>query len=70
MKISTQRLEVLMLEKGLTLTALAERSGISRQNLSTIRARQTCRIGTAAKLCAALGCSASDIVPDEKESEV
>ena len=67
MKISTQRLEVLMLEKGLTLTALAERSGISRQNLSTIRARQTCQLGTAAKLCAALCCKAEDIMPDEPE---
>lgn len=64
MKISTQKLEMLMVEKGLTISALAERTGISRQSLSTIKQRQTCRVGTAMKLCAGLGCTAEDIAPD------
>ena len=70
MKISTQRIEVLMLEKGLTLTALAERSGISRQSLGTIRRRQTCQIATAAKLCKGLDCDTHDIIPPEYAREV
>lgn len=70
MRISTKRLEVLMADRGLTILALSKLSGISQPALAKIRARQSCRIGTAAKLCAALGCSAGDIVPDEKESEV
>lgn len=70
MKICTQRIEVLMLEKGLTLTALSERSGISRQSLSTIRQRQTCQIATAAKLCKGLDCEIHDIIPPEYAREV
>lgn len=65
MKISAQKIEMLMVERGLTITALAERCGISRQNLATIRQRQTCQVGTAAKLCAGLGCSVREIVPEE-----
>lgn len=64
MKISTQKLEILMIEKGLTLCQLAELSGISRQSLATIRKRQTCQVGTAMKLCAGLGCSPQEISPD------
>lgn len=64
MKISTQKIEMLMIEKGLTLAKLAEKSGISRQSLATIRKRQTCQVGTAAKLCAGLGCKPEAICPD------
>lgn len=70
MKISTLKMEIAMVERGLTLSELAERCGISRQNLSTIRKRQTCNTSTAAKICAGLGCSVRDIVPDEEKSEV
>lgn len=65
MKISTQKIEILMVERGLTLSSLAEKCGVSRQNLATIRKRQTCQIGTAARICAGLGCSVREIVPDE-----
>ena len=65
MNISTQKVETLMVKSKLTLEKLAEISGISRQSLSTIRKRQTCRVGTAIKLCEGLGCSVDDIVPDK-----
>ena len=64
MRISTQKLEMLMIEKGLTLCKLAELTGISRQSLATIRKRQTCQVGTAAKLCAGLGCTPKEISPE------
>lgn len=64
MNIDTQKVEMQMVQKKLTLRKLAELSGISRQSLATIRQRQTCRVGTAIKLCAGLGCSVNDIVPD------
>lgn len=65
MKISTQKLEIVMLKQGLSLMELAELAGISRQSLSTIRKRQTCRIETAKKLCTGLRCNIEDIVPAE-----
>lgn len=67
MRISKQKIEVAMIEQGLTLTELSKRSGVSRQSLATIRSRETCQPGTAAKICAGLGCSIRDIVPAESE---
>lgn len=67
MRISKQKIEVLMVKQGLTLTELAKRSGVSRQNLATIRTRETCQTGTAARLCVGLGCSIDDIIPSESE---
>lgn len=67
MKISTQKLETIMVEKRLSLQRLSEASGISRQSLATIRNRGTCQIGTAAKLCAGLGCTIKEITPTESE---
>ncbi len=69
MKISTHKLEMLMVNHGFSLSDLAARSGINLQSLGKIRRRQSCRIGTAAKLCAALGCTAADIMPTETTEE-
>lgn len=65
MRIDTQKLEIRMVNGGLSLSDLAELSGINLQSLAKIRRRGSCRIGTAGKLCAALGCRAEDIIPDE-----
>ena len=75
MKISKQKIEMLMVTRGLSVSELAARTGLNAQSLAIIRRRGSCRIGTAGKLCAALGCTAADIMPDEvedktKESEV
>ena len=66
MRISTPKLEKLMVNGGFSLSDLAELSGINLQSLGKIRRRQSCQIGTAGKLCAALGCRAEDIMPDEQ----
>lgn len=42
MNISKSKFELLLAEKELSLTQLAELSGISRQNISTIKQRGTC----------------------------
>lgn len=65
MKISTRKLEMLMVSKGFSVRQLAENAGINAQSLAIIRQRESCRIGTAGKLCAALGCTAADIMPDD-----
>lgn len=67
MEISKRKLEIAMVNCGLSLSDLAKLSGINLQSLGKIRRRQSCRIGTAAKLCAALDCRAEDIMPDEPE---
>ncbi len=66
MKLNTQKIELLLLEQNLTKTALAAKSGISRQNISTILGRGTCEPRTAAKLAKGLNVDASEIIEIEK----
>lgn len=65
MTISAPKINLLKAEQRLTNTALAERSGISRQNISTILLRGTCNPITAAKLAAGLGVPVAEIVREE-----
>lgn len=65
MKINTPRIETLMAEQGLTRKALAESSGVSPQNISTILRRGTCEPRTAGKLAVGLGVSVTEITPKE-----
>lgn len=67
MKISKRKIELLLAEKGINLTVLAERSGMSRQNISTIRGRGTCTPCSAAKLAKGLGVPVAEIIETEKE---
>lgn len=65
MTINTQRLEVMLAERGLTKAALAESCGISRQNVSTILRRGTAEPKTIGKLAAGLGVPVTDIIKKE-----
>ena len=60
MKISKDQIELIMAKKGLTAVRVAERSGISRQNFSTIKLRGTCTAVTAFKIARGL-----DVDPEE-----
>ena len=62
MKISALKIETILAERGITRAALAEMSGISRQNISTIIRRGTCEPKTAGKLAAGLGVPVRDIL--------
>ena len=62
MKISAQRIDTILAERGMTKVTLSESSGISRQNISTIIRRGTCEPRTAGKLAAGLGVAVSDII--------
>lgn len=64
MTINTMRIDQLCAEQGLTRTALAANSGISRQNISTIIRRGTCEPKTAGKLAAGLGVPVADIIKE------
>ena len=64
MTINTQRIDVVLAERGLTKSALAANCGISRQNVSTIIRRGTCEPKTAGKLAAGLGVPVADIIKE------
>jgi putative transcriptional regulator len=60
----TIRLDELLAERGMTLTELSERVGVTVVNLSVLkngRARAI-RFSTLAGLCAALGCQPGDLL--------
>ena len=65
MNINATRIELLRAEQGMTNAALAERCGMSRQNISTIVRRGTCEPKTAGKLAAGLGVPVADIIMKE-----
>ena len=62
MTINAIRIESILAERNMTKTALAERCGVSRQNISTIVRRGTCEPRTAGKLAAGLGVSVAEII--------
>lgn len=64
MNINATRIELLRAEQNLTNAALAERCGMSRQNISTIVRRGTCNPLTAAKLARGLGVPVADIIKE------
>ena len=57
-------IEILAASKGMNLTQLAAKAGISRQNLSTIKTRGPCKALTACKLAAALGVDVTELLTD------
>lgn len=59
---NTQKIEIILAERGLTKSALAERCGISRQNVSNVLIRGTCEPKTAGRLAAGLGIPVADII--------
>ena len=65
MKISKQKIFATQAQFGLTMKQLAELSGISRQNLSTILHRGSCRPDTAGKIARALGVDVTEIMEVE-----
>ena len=67
MKISTQKLELLLAEKSITASELSERSGICKQSISTIRYRGTCQPVTLAKIAKGLGVDPADLIEEVKD---
>lgn len=67
LKIDSQKIDLLQAQQGLTSTALAKKSGISRQNISTIKGRGTCNPLTLAKLAVGLGVDPSELIAKEGE---
>lgn len=64
MTISESKINLLRVEQGLTVSELSKRSGISRQNISTIVKRGACNPLTAGKLAAGLGVPVAEIIKE------
>lgn len=64
MKINSTKIEMLLAKKDMTKAALADRSGLSRQIISTVVRRGTCEPRTAGKLAAGLGVNVMDIIKE------
>lgn len=58
-------LEIMAARKGLRLGQLADKAGLCRQNMSTIKRRGTCSALTAIKIAAALGVDVTEIIEVE-----
>lgn len=62
MNLNTKRIEIIIAEQGLTRGQLADKSNITRQNLSTILRRGTAEPRTVGKIASGLGVSPADLV--------
>ena len=58
-------LEILAARNGLNLSQLAEKTGMCRQNMSTIKQRGTCSALTAIKIADALGVDVTEIIEED-----
>lgn len=65
MTINAIKIETRLAEMGITKAVLAERCGVSRQNISTIIRRGTCEPKTAGKLAMGLGVDVVEILGKE-----
>ena len=65
MRIDSIKIKLLMAEREINQSKLAERCGIARQSISAMLARGTCSIAKVGKLAKALGVDAREIVKEE-----
>ena len=65
LRLSKTKILILLGERGLTITELAEQIGMQQTNLSSILSRATCKPATAGKIAGALGVSIHAILEDE-----
>lgn len=61
MDLNTRHVDVLLAERGMKRKNLAEASGLSKSNLSTVLRRGTCTTSTAGKIAKGLGVPVTEI---------
>lgn len=65
MKLKAWKIKLLLAEQELRQSELAEKAGMSRQNLSTILNRGTCSPANAGRIAKALGVDVTEILKEE-----
>ena len=64
MELNTRRVDVLLAERGMKRKNLAEVSGLSTSNLSTVLRRGSCTTNTAGRIAKGLGVPVSEIITE------
>lgn len=64
MRLDVMKIMRMLAELGMTKSELAQKSGVSRQQISTIVGRGSCSPKTAGKLAAGLGISVAEIMKE------
>lgn len=64
MKLNITKLLILLAEKEMSLQELSEKSGVSRNTVSVIKAGKTCRPDTIGKLARSLEVSVEELIED------
>lgn len=64
MRIDSIKIKLLMAEQEMNQSQLAERCGISRQNISQMLGRGTCSVAKLGKLAKALGVEPREIIKE------
>lgn len=65
MKISKEKIELILAKKNLKIVDAAKIMGMTRQNFSTIKNRGTCTPATAAKIANGLGVEVVELIESE-----
>ena len=65
MKLNTTKIALILADREMTRSALANLCGISRQNISTILTRGTCEPKTVGKLAKGLGIEPAEIIKED-----
>lgn len=69
MKVSSNKMNLLLARKGWTVTQLGKACGVSRQTLSMILSGKTCRPNTAGKIAISLKVDVEDILETDTKKE-
>lgn len=69
MKINTGKIELILAKQGITANELSSRAGVSRQSISTIKAKGSCTPLTAGKIAAGLGVPIETIISKENNTK-
>lgn len=62
MKLNETKMQIKMGERGMNIRMLSEKSGVSRQTISCIKAGKSCSPVVACKLAEALGMSVEEML--------
>jgi len=65
LKISRQKIEIILAEKNLKVVEVAKIMGMTRQNFSAIKNRGTCTPTTAGRIAKGLGVTVEEIIESE-----
>lgn len=69
MKIDRKALDMLLAQQEMTLTELANRSGMGRHQMYTLLRNGSCRPITAGRIARGLGVDVSEIIKQEEEEQ-